>query len=69
MNDFKIGDEVLMIDVIFRRCSVINNPFPGELDLQPLDSEIDNESYRVIDKRRDAIDIIIRKLEELKTEP
>lgn len=66
MSEFKEGDEVHMVDIVFRRCKVINS-FCG-MDLLPLDLEEDNLQYRVIADKEKAIDAMIKRLEELKDE-
>jgi hypothetical protein len=66
MPDLQVGDEVYMVDIIFRRCQVVDNPITLNKDLMTLDLEEDNESYRIVDSRERAIDILIDKLKEVK---
>jgi hypothetical protein len=65
LNEFKEGDEVYMIDCVFRRCKV-HTGFDGQLTLINLDADWENKGIRAIDTQNKAIDLLIGKLEELK---
>lgn len=66
-HDLKLGDEVYMLDCIFRRCEVVNG-FDGDLSLLPLDEECDNIQYRAIASYDKAIELMRDKLDELKND-
>jgi hypothetical protein len=76
MSELEVGDEVYMIDVILHRCQVTNvlggmvtNVLGGMIGITPLDLfECDGTQHRAVAKKRDAIDLIIEKLNEIKEE-
>ncbi len=65
MNEFQIGDEVYMLDCIFRRCKV-GRDFYGEKMLMPVDQEWENPLYRAIASHDEVIELMKDKLNELK---
>jgi hypothetical protein len=68
MSELEVGDEVYMIDVILHRCQV-TNVLGGMIGITPLDLfECDGTQHRAVAKKRDAIDLIIEKLNEIKEE-
>lgn len=66
MKDFKVGEEIYMIDCILRRGTVVHNPFTDNLDFHAVDQEWENQAFRALDKRLEAIELMIGKLQELK---
>ena len=63
--DFNEGDEVYMIDCVFRRCK-IQKTFDGSLSLIALDAEWENKGIRAISEHDEAIELLKEKLTEMK---
>jgi len=66
MNDFKVGDEVYAVDIFFIKGEIIKNVVTGNLDFYPFQTEYDSPFYRTINYKNEAIDVMIKKLEEMK---
>lgn len=64
--NFNEGDEVYMIDCVFRRCKV-QKGFDGNLSLIALDAEWEHKGIRAISEHDEAIELLKEKLNEMKT--